>query len=290
MNAHAIDTFTGWSPPLSRAGPMNLIVAVSFGLLVPPRILNACKYGGLNVHPSLLPDLRGPAPIHHTLLKQRKSTGITVQTLHPRHFDRGTILAQTPPPGLDVPDQHRCTPEQLRDFLAPIGAGMLLDVIKKRSFLTPPENAGWYPSRVSDPIDHAEKITKQHRRIDWAFSDIDDILLRHRVFGDLWCVISFDIVRRGKKSRVEKRVVIHELEIYEPKSGLSQYGKPGFFVENIPPNLLANADLLALTSNFRELESQGRNIALRITSCTTEGGKKGQGRMEILNLLAATIN
>lgn len=34
----------------------NLIVAVSFGLFVPSRILRAAKYGGLNVHPSLLPE------------------------------------------------------------------------------------------------------------------------------------------------------------------------------------------------------------------------------------------
>jgi methionyl-tRNA formyltransferase len=36
--------------------PINLIVAVSFGLFVPPRLLNAAKYGGLNLHPSLLPE------------------------------------------------------------------------------------------------------------------------------------------------------------------------------------------------------------------------------------------
>ena len=36
--------------------PINLIVAVSFGLFVPPRLLNEAHYGGLNVHPSLLPE------------------------------------------------------------------------------------------------------------------------------------------------------------------------------------------------------------------------------------------
>src|ERR1700733_4885757 len=38
--------------PLPR---IDLVVAVSFGLLVPPRILKATTYGGINVHPSLLP-------------------------------------------------------------------------------------------------------------------------------------------------------------------------------------------------------------------------------------------
>lgn len=53
---HQIDTFTGWTPPCPAGEPINLVVAVSFGLLVPPRILKASKYGGLNVHPSMLPE------------------------------------------------------------------------------------------------------------------------------------------------------------------------------------------------------------------------------------------
>jgi methionyl-tRNA formyltransferase len=39
---------------------INLIIAVSFGLFVPPRILRQAKYGGLNVHPSFLPEYVRP--------------------------------------------------------------------------------------------------------------------------------------------------------------------------------------------------------------------------------------
>jgi methionyl-tRNA formyltransferase len=35
--------------------PVDLIIAVSFGLFVPSRLLDAAKYGGINIHPSLLP-------------------------------------------------------------------------------------------------------------------------------------------------------------------------------------------------------------------------------------------
>lgn len=42
-------------PPHPNDLPINLIIAVSFGLKVPRRILNNAIYGGLNVHPSLLP-------------------------------------------------------------------------------------------------------------------------------------------------------------------------------------------------------------------------------------------
>ena len=49
-------SLTALQPPEPRNEPINLIVAVSFGILVPPRILCGAKYGGLNVHPSLLPE------------------------------------------------------------------------------------------------------------------------------------------------------------------------------------------------------------------------------------------
>ena len=43
-------------PPTPVGEEINLVIAVSFGLLIPPRILGRAKYGGLNVHPSLLPE------------------------------------------------------------------------------------------------------------------------------------------------------------------------------------------------------------------------------------------
>jgi methionyl-tRNA formyltransferase len=71
LSIHERDTFTGWEVGLSLGAiwmlliplqlpqpegeAINLIVAVSFGLFIPPRILKSAEYGGLNVHPSLLP-------------------------------------------------------------------------------------------------------------------------------------------------------------------------------------------------------------------------------------------
>ncbi|KAL2118540.1 hypothetical protein VTJ04DRAFT_8200 [Mycothermus thermophilus] len=107
---HMRDTFTGWDMPQPDNEHINLIIAVSFGLFVPPRLLSAAKYGGLNVHPSYLPDLRGPAPIHRALLLSRPSTGVTIQTLSPTTFDAGVPLMQTPHPGIPLPDLSATTP------------------------------------------------------------------------------------------------------------------------------------------------------------------------------------
>jgi len=182
LRSHVIDTFTGWTPP----APINLIVAVSFGLLVPPRILDLAKYGGLNVHPSLLPDLRGPAPIEHALLKRRERTGVSIQTLHSQHFDQGTVLAQTPEPWTQIPKD--ITAQALGTQLALAGAKMLLDVLKAQLHVPPHKDAGWYSSDHG-PIDHAPKITKQDGFVDFAENTMDDILNIQRTVKQAWCTL-----------------------------------------------------------------------------------------------------
>ncbi|KAF2184284.1 methionyl-tRNA formyltransferase [Zopfia rhizophila CBS 207.26] len=255
LDTHEIDTFTGWTPP----DLINLVVAVSFGLLVPPRILNKAKYGGLNVHPSLLPDLRGPAPLHHTLLKKRTKIGITVQTLHPKHFDQGMIVAQTPSPGLDIP--FSATLSELTHSMGVLGGQMLVDVLRTRSFVPPIEDAGWY-TNSGGPTDHAEKITKQHRYIDFSTATAEDIILRHQVLGDLWCTMDDG-----------QRVIFHEFQL----SDLNYDGdtRTGFFILDES----SNAPLLART---------GDNRVLKILSSTIGGGKRGQGNQAVKHALAST--
>jgi methionyl-tRNA formyltransferase len=223
---------------------------VSFGLFIPPRILNAAKYGGLNVHPSLLPDLRGPAPIHHTLLKKRRATGITVQTLHPKHFDKGMILAQTLPPGVSV--MPTATVSLLTRELGILGGQLLLDVLQRRAFVPPLENVGWYPNSKDDPIEHAEKITPAHRMIDFSASTLDDILTRHRVLGDLWCSLP-----NGE------RIIFHE--ILDAGDSMGSFGSDG------PPGVLVRENSKFLLARTMDMH------LIMIPSSTVSGGKKGAG-------------
>ncbi|CAO2658444.1 Nn.00g061670.m01.CDS01 [Neocucurbitaria sp. VM-36] len=182
LPTHALDTFTGWTPPT----PINLVIAVSFGLFVPPRILGLAQYGGLNVHPSLLPDLRGPAPVEHALLKRRRLTGVSIQTLHPTQFDHGTILAQTPAPGIQIPPDVSAA--LLQEELARIGADMLVDVLKAYKFVPPLEDVGWY-AKSDGLVDHAPKIMKKDRFIDFSVNSIDDIQSIQQALGDAWCIL-----------------------------------------------------------------------------------------------------
>lgn len=195
LSLHKIDTFTQWKPPIPNGLPINLIVAVSFGLLVPPRILEGAIYGGLNVHPSMLPDFHGPAPLHHTLLSGCPRSGVTVQTLHPKHFDKGTILAQTPYPGFE----HGCsTVPELLTLTSTKGAEMLVQAIIKRLYLQSTNSLGNVKDdRVTATARAAPKVTSQDKFIDWNTWTAEAIIRRHLVIGPLWSLVkNAETVRR----------------------------------------------------------------------------------------------
>ncbi|KAL8975289.1 MAG: hypothetical protein Q9197_000501 [Variospora fuerteventurae] len=170
--------------PVPAQGPINLVIAVSFGLLVSPRILKLAKYGGLNVHPSILPEFRGPAPLHHTLLNGRRTTGVTLQTLHPTRFDGGKTIDQTPYPGIEHGAE---TVEDLRDVLAPMGADMLVQSIRNYSFVPPIQQASESEAfQTSAVLTYASKVGPKDRHIDWATWTATDILRRQKIIGPLW--------------------------------------------------------------------------------------------------------
>ncbi|KAK3685763.1 methionyl-tRNA formyltransferase-like protein [Podospora appendiculata] len=191
LRVHERDTFTGWDMPKARDEPINLIIAVSFGLFVPPRLLRAAKYGGLNIHPSLLPDLRGPAPLHHALLASRTHTGVSLQTLSEKTFDAGAVLLQTPPPGIPIPPG--CTVPQLHAMLAPLGGTMLVSGLEM-GLHVPPHVSVVPPLEAADEatkrsLIHAPKVTSADVHVRWDTWTAADTALRARVIGALWTYV-----------------------------------------------------------------------------------------------------
>lgn len=182
---HQIDTFTGWTPPTygrsgKSADTINLVIAVSFGLLVPPRILRSAAYGGINVHPSLLPRLKGAAPIQWTILQSLRTTGISLQTLHASKFDEGVVLDRISVP---IRDSSTCTFAQLRDQLGPVGAEVLIRGLREKRYLSQDRS-------LDDPnpaqTSYAPKIKKQHTAINPALHNSHQILRMQRALRLLW--------------------------------------------------------------------------------------------------------
>ncbi len=71
----------------------KLFIVASYGKIIPQIILDIPEYGTLNVHPSLLPKYRGPAPIQGQILNNEKEVGATIMLMDAL-MDHGPILAQ----------------------------------------------------------------------------------------------------------------------------------------------------------------------------------------------------
>jgi methionyl-tRNA formyltransferase len=134
----------------------DMIVVVAYGQILPGSILDLPRFGGLNVHTSLLPKYRGAAPIQWAILNGETETGVTIMKMD-EGMDTGAILAQE-----RTPIHPRDNSQTLHDRLGRMGAGLLLKTI-------PEFVAGNLPPRPQpgEGVSQAPKIRKQDGRIDW---------------------------------------------------------------------------------------------------------------------------
>lgn len=137
--------------------------------------------------------LYGPAPLHHALLDGDTHTGLTVQTLHPTKMDAGAILAQTPSPGLPIPNHSSISITDFQSYMAPLGAELLLRTLREGLFVAPiVDLAPTAQKALQDrggTIRHARKLGIEDRHIDWSTWDAGKILRRRRLLGKLWNVL-----------------------------------------------------------------------------------------------------
>lgn len=103
----------------------ELIVVAAYGKILPEEILNAPKYGSINVHSSILPKYRGAAPINWAILNGEDVTGVTIMYMA-KELDAGDIILcrQT---AID-PDEDALT---LTTRLADLGADALSEAVNK---------------------------------------------------------------------------------------------------------------------------------------------------------------
>lgn len=184
----------------------NLAIAVSYGSFIPGIFLNSIKYGGLNVHPSLLPQLRGPAPLHHAILQQLESTGVTIQTLHPTRFDRGTPVYQSN----IIPILASDNLPSLYSKLGKLGADTLVASIDKNLFINPTP-----ADRYNRVESYAPKLDNHEKVIDLERDGINNIILKYRVFGHVHCsqLIWARTTKAERKAKLKerRRMIFHGL-------------------------------------------------------------------------------
>ncbi len=139
-----------------RALEPDVAVVVAFKIL-PPAIFDMPKHGVLNVHPSLLPRYRGPAPLNWALINGDTETGVSVIRIT-KQVDAGGVLLQTRHPI----DQYE-TSRDLAVRLAPVGGKMILEAIAAL------EKGGLTPIPQDETlVTKAPKLGKEDGVLDWS--------------------------------------------------------------------------------------------------------------------------
>lgn len=135
----------------------NMAIAVSFGRLIPHTFLQDLQFGGINVHPSLLPKYSGPSPIQYALMNDDKTTGVTVQTLHPFKFDGGDLLLQSKKIEIDPKEVYF----SLEAKLGRVGGDMLVQTLQEQLYINPT------PVKSEYPLSTTKKILSKDAEIKW---------------------------------------------------------------------------------------------------------------------------
>lgn len=133
----------------------DVAVVVAYGLILPPAVLEAPKYGCLNIHASLLPRWRGAAPIHRAIMAGDQDTGVCIMQMVER-LDAGPVLMRR-----EIPIRPVDTTGALHDRLSEIGAEMSVETLAGLPGLKA-------QPQPKDGITYAAKIDKAEARIDWA--------------------------------------------------------------------------------------------------------------------------
>lgn len=101
----------------------DIIITCAYGQILPKEILNYPKYGCINVHGSLLPKLRGGAPIHHAIINGDKVTGITIMYMDEK-MDSGDIISRREVAILDSDNL-----DSLYNKMSIVGSELLIDTL-----------------------------------------------------------------------------------------------------------------------------------------------------------------
>ncbi len=136
---------------------LDAAVTAAYGLLLPPAILAAPRFGCLNLHASLLPRWRGAAPIQHAILAGDRETGISVMAMD-EGLDTGPVLLVR-----RTPIGPETTGGALHDRLAQIAGEASVAALEGL------ENGSLEPvPQPEDGVTWATKIAREDSRLDWT--------------------------------------------------------------------------------------------------------------------------
>ena len=135
----------------------DLIVTCAYGQIIPKAILDYPRLGCINVHASLLPKLRGGAPIHKSIIDDYGTTGVTIMYMDVK-MDSGDIISQREVKILDSDNL-----ESLHDKLSEVGTSLLLDTLP--SII---DGSNSRTKQNEDEVTYAYNIKREEEHIDFS--------------------------------------------------------------------------------------------------------------------------
>lgn len=189
----------------------DIFILTAYGKMLPRKILNIPKHGILNVHPSMLPRLRGPSPVRSAILNNERDTGTTIIVLDEK-MDHGPIVIQESI-GLKDKDWPPLLPI-LEEKLFRKGGKLLVQVIEnhiKGKIIPKPQDE----SRAT----YCEKIKKADGLVDLLKDSPREIYIKYcALYG--WPGIYF--IKNGKRIKVTKAKLENDKFVIEkviPENG-----------------------------------------------------------------------
>lgn len=149
----------------------DLIITAAYGQIIPSVILDKPRLGCINVHGSLLPKLRGGAPIQRSIERGHLKTGVTIMYMAQK-MDSGDIISQQEIDILDSDDSGI-----LFDKLSVLGKQLLLDTLP--SIFNGTNNR---IKQVESEVTFGYNLKREEERIDWSKS-VEEIERKLRAFS-----------------------------------------------------------------------------------------------------------
>jgi len=185
----------------------DIIITAAYGQIIPEVILDFPKYGCINVHGSLLPKLRGGAPIHHAIINGDKEAGITIMYMD-KKMDSGDIISQR-----SIEIGENTSLDELYEKMSILGRDLLIETIP--SIIEGTNNR---IGQNEDEVTFGLNITKEEEKINFD----DSCLNIHNKIRGLSSVPGAYTIINNKRMKVYK----------SEKTDIISKNEPGI-IENI---------------------------------------------------------
>lgn len=204
----------------------DIIITCAYGQIIPEQLLKYPKYGCINVHGSLLPKLRGGAPIHHAIINGDKYTGITIMYMD-KKMDSGDIISQEK---IEILPEDNL--DSLYEKMSYLGKKLLIKTLP-----TIIDGTNTRIKQKEEDVTFGLNITKEEEKIDFNMPSINiyNLIRGLSTIPGAYCLID------NKRIKIYKSELTNFKSISEP-GRIEKIDKTGIYV-NTSDNIIKLTDI-----------------------------------------------